>query len=248
LSSLLDVPAQLALVLSLAAASTASEPPRVPSAAPLNPPAAVRFAEPLAGPYRFGEGNWLRALKDDLPQNAHGYAQSIFRTSGGRYYVPRETERQQILEARDDSELAARAARAFARSNARSLRASLQRPPTAGELYIAHLFGPEAAASLIARVRARPNERVAKQFPELAAALQDLAGPRASGSLTLAQLYARLTAPFERSPQEAGRSAPDAQPTIADMLQHGAAWGALRAHTIAWQTEVSAGGGAPAPQ
>ena len=192
LSSLLDVPAQLALALSLAAATAATEPSRASVAAP--PPPFVVTAlmpEPVAGPYSFTEGMWLRALKESLPRDAHGYAQSIFRTSGGRYYVPRASERRAILAARDDGVLAARAARAFARSNAHALRTRLKRTPTAGELYIAHLFGAEAAAHLIARAQSQPDDLAAKYAPELAEKATELFGAR-KRSLTLAQLYSEL--------------------------------------------------------
>ena len=241
MSSLLDVPAQLALVLSLTAATPATEPPRTP---PATAPLAAVAAEPLEGPYAFGEGIWLRVLKEDLAKDGHGYARSIFRTSGGRYYVPRQDERRQILNARNDDALAARAARAFARANAASLRASLNRAPTAGELYLAHLFGPEAAAELIARVRARPAEAAAKHVPELAKLAKDLGGARAS--LTLAELYAGLTASVARAQAEASRAPLSSQSKMADMLQRGPAWGGLRPNAIAWQTEVSANAnGAP---
>jgi len=249
LSSLLDVPAQLALALSLAASTAANEPPRAAVVGALNPPVSVAMltAEPLKGPYRFSEDLWLRALKEDLPQDVHGYARSIFRTSSGRYYVPRQAERREILAARDDGLLAARAARAFARANARALRVSLHRTPTAGELYIAHLFGPEAAASLIARARSHPDAAAAKHVPELAARARDLLGVRAA-SLTLGQLYAQLTGPLDHAPNFVGRQPPVSQATIADMLQRGAAWGALRPNGIAWQTKVSAAASPAAPQ
>ena len=243
LSSLLDVPAQLALVLSLAASTPANAPPR---ALPASASIALIAAEPLEGPYRFSEGTWLRVLKEELPNDGHGYARSIFRTSGGRYYVPRRGERRQVLDARNDDALAARAARAFARSNASTLRATLKHAPTAGELYLAHLFGPEAAAALIVRVRSHPADAAAKHVPVLAETAKDLLGDR--GSLTLAQLYANLTSPLAHA-QTAARGAPLAsQPTMADILQRGVAWSALRPNAIAWQTQVSAGGVAAPPQ
>jgi hypothetical protein len=177
---------------------------------------------------------WLRALKEDLPRDAHGYAQGIFRTSGGRYYVPRQTERRAILAARDDGALAARAARAFARSNARALRASLGRTPTAGDLYVAHLFGPEAAAHLIARARSHPGELATNYAPELAEKAAELFGAR-KRSLTLVQLYTKLTEPLAHIK---ARAIPP-EPSIADLLQRGATWGALRPNAVAWPTEIS---------
>jgi hypothetical protein len=247
LSSLLDVPAQLALILSLVAANGNDLAPRVPVAALASAPATATIAaEPLEGPYRFGEGTWLRALKEDLPGGTSGYARSIFRTSGGRYYVPRQDERRQILSARDDEALAARAARAFAQANARVLSARLSRAPTAGELYMAHVFGPEAAASLIARVRSSPGEPAAKHVPELARTAKDLFGARPA-TFTLAELYAKLTARLAGAQAEA-RSAKRSSSLMASMLQSGPTWDALRSNAVAWQTEVSAGTSVAPPQ
>ncbi len=212
----------------------ANEPVRTPVAEPVPHVAETGLLpDTVAGPYRFGERTWLRALKEDLPGDAHGYAPSIFRTSGGRYYVPRASDRSEILAARNETELAARAARAFANANARTLRARLKRRPTVGELYIAHLFGPEAAAQLIARARTHPGEPLANFAPELADKADALFGTH---KLTVAQLYSKLTTPL------AHVKVPSSEPSIADLLQRGATWGALRPNSIAWQTVVSATG------
>ncbi len=193
LSSLLDVPAQLALALSLAASTVATEPPRAPSTVTMHPPVSITalVAEPLEGPYRFSEGNWLRALKEDLPQDAHGYAQSIFRTSGGRYYVPRASTsgrkfsmpattvrsrpgRTRICPQQRASPAPRAAARTDARASSTSRISSVRRRP-------------QASSRARARIRATPPS---KQAPELAQKAQELLGVPAS-SLTLAQLYAR---------------------------------------------------------
>src|SRR5262245_30053994 len=80
------------------------------------PPTDAVALEPLAGPLRFGERAWLRALHENGAQ-AEGYGSRVFVTSGGRYYVPTEVERRRILDARDNSALAARVARAAAERN-----------------------------------------------------------------------------------------------------------------------------------
>lgn len=195
MSSLLDVPAQLALVLSLAASAASNDPAGVAGAAPPPQPAqAMLVVEPLDGPFRFGERNWLRTLKEDMGKEARHSAR-IFRTSGGRYYVPVVEERVQILNARREPGLAKRAAEASARRNARMLGAALNRAPTAGDLYIAHIFGPEAAVAFITLARSKPGTEVARQFPELMAVAPALARGE-GGRLTLAEAYARLTAPL----------------------------------------------------
>jgi hypothetical protein len=253
LSSLLEVPAQLALALSLAASAAGDDQGALHMAGAAAPSAHVALVpEPLEGPLRFSEGIWLRALKEGPPdRDAQDYSGRIFKTSGGRYYVPAATERRQILEARWDAALAARVARAFAERNARALRAGLRRPATAGDLYIAHLFGPEAALSFIKLALAKPYEAAAKHMPELAAAAPALLS--AGGSpLTLAQLYERLTDPLkERSRavgslagKSAGRSSrhalPDLKPAVGETVQRMAASPVAASEAAAWRPEISA--------
>jgi hypothetical protein len=257
LSSLLDVPAQLALVLTLAASGPGNGTPTAPT--PLET-AAIASAQtlvpqPLEGPYRFSESNWLRVLREDLPAGeAQGsYSARIFKTSGGRYYVPIAAERRQILEARANAALAGRAAEGFATDNAARLRVALQRPATAGELYIAHLFGPEAAIDFIQLADARPNDLAAKQVSGLAQSAPELATDGAQ--VTLGQLYRRLTEPMRKFARSAGaqaavrarsreQAAPlDLKPTIGEVLQAGGA-----ADAFVWHAEVSASRSAVVPQ
>ena len=203
MSSLLDVPAQLALVLYLAAATVSGEPARAPAGAAVPSASAVPLvAQPLAGPLRFSEAMWLKALKDGASgSETQEYAAAIFQTSGGRYYVPVEAERVRILAARESAELAGRVAQAFALNNARHMAAVLRRAPTPGDLYLAHVFGPEAATAFIELVVANPHADAAKHVPEPA---QDAPALLSVGRtpLTLAQLYIRLTAALRQRPPE----------------------------------------------
>jgi hypothetical protein len=202
-SSLLDVPAHLALVLYLAAATVAGEPAKVPVVAAPAPTAAAAplIAQPLAGPLRFSETMWLKALKDGTDSETREYAAAIFQTSSGRYYVPAEADRRRIIAARESTELAGRIAHDLALSNARHLAVALRRAPTPGDLYLAHVFGAEAAAAFIELTIAAPNADAAKHLPELA---QDAPALLSVGRtpLTLAQLYIRLTAGLRQRPPE----------------------------------------------
>jgi hypothetical protein len=101
-----------------------------------------------------------------------------------------------------------------------------------GDLYIAHLYGPEAAAKFIQRARSHPDEPVAQFAPELGAKAGALFGAQ-SRDLTLAKLYVKLTAPL------AHIKVPAPEPSLADLLQRGPSWGALRSNSVAWQAEVS---------
>ena len=104
-------------------------------------------------------------------------------------------------QARENAELAGRIAHAFALSNARHLAVALRRAPTPGDLYLAHVFGAEAAAAFIELTVAKPNADAAKHLPELA---QDAPALLSVGRtpLTLAQLYIRLTAGLRQRPPE----------------------------------------------
>jgi hypothetical protein len=197
LSSLFDVPAQLALLLSLAAAGTGPTAPNAPGLAPTTFSAhTIREPILLIGPYRFGEEMWLRALKEGpADDESRAMAGAVFRTSGGRYYVPASGERERILAKRASEELAARVARAFAEINRERMRTALQRPPTGGELYIAHVLGPETAVALIDGAKAAPDQIAAERLPELAAAAPEVA--MADGRRrTLAEVYDRFIEPF----------------------------------------------------
>jgi hypothetical protein len=202
-SSLLDVPAQLALVLYLAAATVAGEPATAPVATAIAPTASASplLAQPLSGPLRFSESMWLKALKDGNGGGAREYAEAIFQTSSGRYYVPAEADRRRILAGRENAELAGRIAHDLALSNARHLAGALRRAPTPGDLYLAHVFGAEAAVAFIELTIAEPNADAAKHLPELA---QDAPALLSVGRtpLTLAQLYIRLTAGLRQRPPE----------------------------------------------
>jgi hypothetical protein len=133
--------------------------------------------------------------------------------------------------------------------------AALRRAPTAGDLYIAHIFGPEAATSFIKLVGTKPGEAAARHLPELAQAAPALLYARGT-SLTLAQIYKRLTDPLrQRSPELAAvESASDTshgamltlKPTVADAVQSATTSRASRPEGVVWQAEVSvARSGAP---
>jgi hypothetical protein len=243
LSSLFDVPAQLALALSLAASAGGSGSARAHPVyeTPAAPTALDIFdLQTVDGPLRFSDALWFRALKESASgPDADDVAGAIFRTSGGRYYVPASAERRRILQKRTDVALAARIARAFAEHNAEQMQQDLQRAPTAGELYIAHLFGPEVATRFIKRAEAAPDRSAAKEMPELARLAPALVFERGA-SLTLEQVYARLTQPFATVP-----AIPAMKPSVLEAprkIQAG-----LRPAASGWRPDIAAAGPAPAP-
>jgi hypothetical protein len=199
LSSLFEIPTQLAMLLSLAAAG--GEGTTVPIPPPREPytEAVAAAVEPLEGPLKYGEREWLQALYDN-PDASGSYANRIFVTSGGRFYVPTADDRRQILEARNDPTLAARVARIAAERNAARLGAALQRPISTADLYIAHLLGPGPAIAFLKAVSETPDMTVAQAFPGLADAFRG-AEEKAEASLTVGEVYRRFSGSLREHPR-----------------------------------------------
>lgn len=259
MSSLFDVPAQLAIVLTLAASTAA---PGEPGVRAVHNPVVRTSLEVIApetaeGPFRFSAANWFRALKEDAGAlTAADASGSIFCTSSGRYYVPAASERERLLAKRFDAALAQRAASSFAEHNAQRLSTALRRAPSAGDLYIAHVLGPESAITLISRAEAEPTAVALKRLPELARAAPSLV--KAQGRpLTLAQVYRRLTEPLASAARGADLavaavSERETKPTLAQVAQRAreavASKGAAGAGTNGWWPDVAAAGGPGQPQ
>lgn len=199
MSSLFEIPAQLAMLLSLAATAAGGAPVAPNAAREPYTEATVVSVEPLEGPLRYGERAWLQALYDN-PEASRGYAERVFATSGGRFYVPTESDRLQILNARKDASLAARVAHFAAERNARRLSVALQRPVSAADLYLAHVLGPAPAIALLKTVSETPDLPLAQGFPTLAGALTGTVEPSAA-SLTVGDFYRRLCGSLREPPR-----------------------------------------------
>jgi hypothetical protein len=260
LSPLLEVPAQLALVLTLAASGPGEGVPIAPPAetAAIGSTQLRLTPEPLEGPYRFSETSWLRALREDLPASdpLAAYSGRIFKTSGGRYYVPDAADRGAILASRTNTALAARVAEIFAARNAARLRVGLRRPLSGGDLFIAHMFGSEAAIAFIRQTEAHPNDPAAQSAPDLVPAAPE--PETGAPPLTLAQLYNRLTEPMRRFVRSAAArealSARTREQEAALSLKSTIGESSLvagvsaAASSIVWRTEADAAGTAASPQ
>lgn len=241
MGSLFDVPLHLVMILALAIAGDEGRAPQ--------PDAMTSATATSTGPYLFSEQVWLEALKggaggEELAQ----HTQSIFRTSGGRYYVPAEAHRQQILGLRRDPDIAALVAFDLARRNAAALPARIGRPATVADLYVAHALGLETAAVLIPAKEKTPHLRAAKVVPALAQIEQSLRSGSAH-QLTVAGLVKRLTRSIPDLEAAAGKIAgQQARQVVADrgplalrgglMEPVGMLGGPGLAEGLAWSTEI----------
>ena len=196
LSSLFEIPAQLAMLLSLAASTAGHDAPV--EASKSFPTSVPELVEPIEGPLRFTERGWMRALYENQAQ-ADGLGARIFVTSGGRYYVPVASDRRRILETRQNAEIASRVTSAAAVRHVSRIRSALKRAPAAADLYVAHVFGSETAISLIREVGRAPDAPLKESFPVLAALPEVQQGNGAPP--TVGQFYRRLSAALGEPPR-----------------------------------------------
>ena len=116
------------------------------------------------------------------------------------------------------------------------MRAALHRAPTAGDLYIAHVFGADTAISLLKAAGEAPDTRVGKALPGAGRERCGVAGG-AKAPVTVGQFYRRLSGALREPPR---LIAIGLRPTVADSPRQDLA--SRRddgAKTIAWQAEVN---------
>ncbi|MGD9965241.1 MAG: transglycosylase SLT domain-containing protein [Hyphomonadaceae bacterium] len=120
-----------------------------------------------SGLFQFIESTWLDMVR------RHGANHGLFAQAAALRNGANAETRSQILALRSDPEISARMAGELARENAATLQARLGRAPGAGELYAAHVMGPNGALRLIEAAQQGAANAVAL-FPREAAANRGL--------------------------------------------------------------------------
>ena len=173
-SSLLEIPQNIALALSLASSATGADYDYLVQTAYRESRFEAKAQAPTSsaqGLFQFIEETWLMTVKNDGARFGLGdYANRIFKTRTGRHYVPDVKERKKILGLRRDPKISSLMAGVFARNNATRLTGEIGRNPTSGELYLAHFLGATDAIRMIKLARSRPNRKAASEFPAAAKA------------------------------------------------------------------------------
>jgi hypothetical protein len=143
----------------------------------LDPSARARTSS-ATGLFQFTERTWLQTLE----------------RYGARHGVDASTmSREQALALRGDPGLSARMAGELTRENASILEGKLGRPPTQGELYMAHFMGPSEAGRLALAARDGAQGPASEMFPAAAAANASVFHDAQGNALDAAGLYRRLT-------------------------------------------------------
>jgi hypothetical protein len=157
-------------------------------------PGARASTSSAAGLFQFVEQTWLSTLKSHGSKYGYArYADMIQKAPDGRFFVQGGPEaRRTVMDLRLDPHAASLMAGELASDHASYLRGRVGRDPTAGELYAAHVLGPQGSARLIDAVRASPLAPAAALFPEAAQANRALFY-RAGRPASVGELYADLT-------------------------------------------------------
>ncbi|MTW17949.1 transglycosylase SLT domain-containing protein [Rhodoplanes serenus] len=163
-------------------------------------PRAAAGTSSARGLFQFIDQTWLTMVKEAGPALGLGrYADAITRTPSGRYEVVDPAQRQAVMSLRSDPAANAAMAGAFTRRNADRLEARLGRPPSEGELYIAHFLGAGGAAKLITQAGRNPSGIAAEAFPQAAAANRSIFYDRSGAPRSFAQVYGVLVGRFDQA-------------------------------------------------
>ncbi len=146
-----------------------------------------------AGLFQFVEQTWLSTLKTHGAKYGYArYADLIQKGADGRYHVEGAEARRAVMDLRLDPHAASLMAGELTSDHASYLRGRMGRDPTAGELYAAHVLGPQGSAKLIEAVRTSPQASAAALFPDAAQANRSIFY-RDGRAASIGEVYADLT-------------------------------------------------------
>ena len=167
----------------------------------LNPEAKAATSTAV-GLFQFLKSTWLQVMKEEGPRLGYQqYADAITKTRDGDYVISDATTRAQILELREDPQIAADLAAAFTASNGAYLTEKFGRMPSPGELYIAHFLGAQGAEKMFTAGLADPEQNAVALFPRQASANPSIFYSHGKAR-TVKQVYLSLVAKHAPQPMQ----------------------------------------------
>jgi hypothetical protein len=146
-----------------------------------------------SGMFQFIEQTWLAMVKRHGDKHGLGELANKVRVDhSGRYSVPSNSARREILGLRFDADTAAKLAGELTAENSDYLVRKLGRTPTNAELYAAHVLGAKNAAILAEAALERPDARAASMFPVAAKYNRSLFYGSGGRALNAAEAMARF--------------------------------------------------------
>jgi Transglycosylase SLT domain len=172
-------------------------------------PAAKAPTSSATGLFQFLEQTWLGLVKTDGARlGLSGAAGQVVDAGGGRLTIADPQTKAQVLALRENPQVSATMAGVFTARNREALTQSLGRPPSEGELYIAHFLGAGGAGELVRLAANAPDTKVAAVFPEAANANRSIFFERGGRARSAGEVYAHLVSAHENA-------APPALPELA---------------------------------
>lgn len=160
-------------------------------------PGAVASTSSARGLFQFIDQTWLGTVKEAGAALGYGqYADAITRSPSGSYSVSDPASRKAILDLRDDPAANAAMAGVLTHSNGFKLIGQIGRPPTDGELYMAHFMGVGGAAKLITSAETNPQASGAQLFPNAAAANRPIFYDQAGRARSVSEVYSVLASRY----------------------------------------------------
>lgn len=140
----------------------------------LNPDAKAASSS-ATGLFQFVEQTWLGTMQSHGAQHGFArYADAIKLGKDGHFTVADKGLRQEILAQRKDPKTSALMAGELTNDMRGDMETALGRGVSAGELYVAHFLGPQAAVKMIKAAGESPAAAAAKLFTDAAAANQSI--------------------------------------------------------------------------
>jgi hypothetical protein len=165
----------------------------------MDPGAAARTSS-ARGLYQFINSTWMATLQRHGARFGLGhYAQHIAQAPGGHSYVRDPGMRREILALRNDPEMAALMAAAFARDNREALSGALGRAPSHAELYLAHFLGASGAQKFLVALDRAPWSRASALFPAAARANRAIFHDRHGKARSLARVMSVIRGKYNRA-------------------------------------------------
>jgi hypothetical protein len=150
------------------------------------------------GLFQFLDQTWLGVMKTAGRAFGFGqYADAISQTSSGRYVVEDTALRDEMMKLRRDPAANAVMGGVITQQNAAVLAKRIGRQPTEGELYVAHFFGPHAAARVLQLAASEPNTDAVALFPEAARANRSVFYDRQGNARTIAGVRDELVRRYQ---------------------------------------------------
>jgi len=163
------------------------------------------------GLFQFLDQTWLGVMKTAGRAFGFGrYADAISQTSSGRYVVDDPALRDEMMKLRKDPTANAMMGGVITQQNAAVLEKRIGRKPTEGELYVAHFFGPHAAARVLQLAASEPNTDAVTLFPEAARANRSVFYDRQGNARTIVGVRDELVRRYQVAK---ARMVPSAAPT-----------------------------------